>query len=73
MFVALKKVLGYHRFRDGWEVGTFVIQWLIMQVMDCCLRGIKSSLHTIINASFEAGTMLKTSRMEVQVNLKCSC
>jgi len=73
MFVALKKVLGYHRFRDGWEVGTFVTQWLIMQVMDCYLQGIKSSLYSIINASFVAGTMWKTSRMEVKVNLNCSC
>jgi hypothetical protein len=49
MFVALKKVLGYHKFRDGWEVGTFMTQWLIMQVMNCCLQGIKGSLHSIIN------------------------
>jgi len=73
MFVALKKVLGYHIFRDGWEVGTFMTQWLIMQVMNCCLQGITSSLHSIINALFVAGTMWKTFRMEVQVNLNCSC
>ena len=59
MFVALKKVFGYHRFRDGWEVGTFVTQWLIMQVMVSYLQGIESSLHSIINASFVAGTMWK--------------
>jgi hypothetical protein len=77
MFIALKKVLGYHRFRDGWEVGTFVTQWLIMQLMDCYLQGIKSSLqsslHSVINASFVAEIMWKTSSLEVQVNLNCSC
>jgi hypothetical protein len=73
MFAALKKVLGYHRFKDGCEVGTFMIQWLIMQDMDCYLQGMKSLLHGIINASFVAGTMWKTSRMEVYINLNCSC
>jgi hypothetical protein len=73
MFVALKEVLGYHRFR-GWLGGGNICDTIVDNAGHRLLStGNKKLIAQYYKCLICGRDHVENSRMEVQVNLNCSC